>query len=157
MRARVESCDETRTHTYTQLQHTHIRTHTITPHYSLVLFIIAGFSSINFFCLLHHCIPVTPLHLSFIPLFIHYFCNHILIRFYNIYLFIPIRKGNSKKSEVIASRSARVLARDRGLRRECRDGHGTRTPDSEIAAVMGDLGGLFFTPLIAQNIRMRLA
>ena len=37
-----------------------------------------------------------------------------------------------------------VLARDRGLRRECRDGHGTRTPDSELAAVIGDLGGLFF-------------
>ena len=39
-----------------------------------------------------------------------------------------------------------VLARDRGLRRECRDGHGMRTSDSdsEIVAVIGDLGGLFF-------------
>ena len=26
------------------------------------------------------------------PLFIHYFCNYILIPFYNIYPFIPIRK-----------------------------------------------------------------
>ena len=37
--------------------------------------------------------------------------------------------------------STSVLARDRGLRREYRDCHGTRTPSANIAAVIGDLRG----------------
>ena len=53
------------------------------------------------------------------PLFIHYFCNYILIPFYNIYPFIPIRKKILKNSKVITIASACVVARDRGLRREC--------------------------------------
>ena len=41
-------------------------------------------------------------------------------------------------------------------------GHGTRTPDTETGVVIEDISpplcrGAFFTPLIARNLRMRLA
>ena len=104
--------DETHTHVHTTA--THIRTHTGT-HLDSFLFIIAGFSQIHFFRSLHHCGPVTPLRHSFIPLFIRYFCNYILIPFYNLYAFTPVGEKNSKKSEIMTSRSVCVLARDRGF------------------------------------------
>ena len=153
MCARVESCGETRTHTHlhTTATHTHTHSHRHTPlflhfvHYNRVL-------PDSFFRLLHHCIPQSLLfvfHL-FLYLFTTFVISYILIPFYNIYLFIPIRKKKSKNSKVITITSTCIIARDRGLRRECRDGHGTITPAAEIAAVIEDLtpplgGGLFYT------------
>ena len=83
--ARVVLWQDTHTHTHTCTHNgnTHRQSHGHTPFlccvYVFVQLIIASPQSL-------------PLSVSFIPLFIHYCCNYIVIPFYNIYPFIPIRK-----------------------------------------------------------------
>ena len=89
--ARVESCDGKCTHTHTQWQHTRICTHTVTHKWGFPQFIFSFGSSLH-----PQVAPFPPSFIPlFIPLFIHYFCYYIVIPFYNIYPFIPIRKKNS--------------------------------------------------------------
>ena len=109
----------THTHVHTTATHTHKRSYCHTPlflrfvHYS-------GFFSDSFFRLVYHCIPQSVLF--FLHLFLHLFITFVIISlFHNIYPFIPIRKKNSKNSEVITITRECVVVRERGLRRECQE------------------------------------